>query len=227
MHTLKEVFLKPIALKKTLTISLNLGLFNHWRKFGFIACWLLTSGCTHTLLVDGKFPSPLISEIPISIGVVYPEEFKKYTYKEDSEERTRWIIDIGAAQTDMMEAILPNMFNAITEVDGIPIDGSHPELQLVMIPSVETFQYTLPTETRVKIYEIFIKYNIQVLEPNGTIVADWILTAYGKTPTGFMQSDEGALNQAIIVALRDAGANLSLNFGQVPEIRAWMDQHLN
>ena len=37
--------------------------------------------------------------------------------------------------------------------------------------------------------------------------ADWTLSAYGKTPTAFMQSDIDAVNLAAVMALRDAGAN--------------------
>lgn len=196
-----------------------------WSLIIFLTTLALLSGCTQTLLVEGKFPSPLINNIPVNAGVMFTDEFKNYVYEESNKERGRWVIDIGEAQTDMMQAVLPKMFASLTEVESIPVEQNTNNLELIIVPSVEAFQYTLPSETRIKIYEIFLKYNIQVFEPDGTVVADWILTSYGKTPTGFMQSDQGALNQAIVIALRDAGANLSLSFHQVPEIRAWLEQH--
>lgn len=190
-----------------------------------MATLVVLSGCTHTLYVEGEFPSPLVGKIPTGVGVLYGDEFKNYVYEESSKDRKNWIIDMGDAQVDLFNAVLPNMFNSVVEVDSLPLVNGPTGLRLVISPLVEDFQYTLPSETKVKVYEIWLKYNIQVFEPDGTIVADWILTAYGKTPTGFMQSDEAALNQAIVVALRDAGANLSLNFAKVPEIRAWLEQH--
>jgi hypothetical protein len=49
------------------------------------------------------------------------------------------------------------------------------------------------------------------------------MTAYGKTPTAFLQSDEAAVNLAAVVALRDAGAHFATSFSRVPEVAAWME----
>ena len=48
------------------------------------------------------------------------------------------------------------------------------------------------------------------------------MTAYGKTPTAFLQSDEAAVNLAAVMALRDAGANFVINFTRVPDVLQWM-----
>jgi hypothetical protein len=196
-----------------------------------LACGLLLlfllGGCTHTLIVDGRFPSPLVTRMPYTLGVHYPEEFRAYRYVEESDDRAKWIIDMGEAQTELFATVLPGMFTEVQELKAIPGAGGTAtggDVDLVIRPTIEQFQYTLPSETKVKIYEIWLKYNVQVFDPQGQLIADWILTAYGKTPTGFMQSDEAALNQAVVVALRDAGANLSLNFARVPEVRAWLAQ---
>ena len=50
------------------------------------------------------------------------------------------------------------------------------------------------------------------------------MTAYGKTPTAFMQSDEAAVNLAAVMALRDAGANFAVNFTRVPDVQQWLQQ---
>ena len=54
-------------------------------------------------------------------------------------------------------------------------------------------------------------------------LAQWPITAYGKTPTAFLQSDEEAVNLAAVVALRDAGAHFITTFGRTPEVAAWLD----
>jgi hypothetical protein len=48
------------------------------------------------------------------------------------------------------------------------------------------------------------------------------MTAYGKTPTAFLQSDEAAVNLAAVVALRDAGAHFVTSFQRVPEVAQWL-----
>lgn len=196
----------------------------------FLIIGAALSGCTHTLIVEGKFPPPLVNEIPLVAGLHLPTEFKSYRYIEASEDRAKWIIDMGEAQSSMFQTVLPGMFVQVRELNTLTFaegnDGKTPDVDFVITPRIEEFQYTLPSETKIKVYEIWLKYNVQVFDNRGTLIADWILTAYGKTPSGFMQSDEAALNQAVVVALRDAGANLALNFANVPEVRAWLAQRL-
>ena len=57
-------------------------------------------------------------------------------------------------------------------------------------------------------------------------LATWPVTAYGKTPTAFLQSDEEAVNLAAVVALRDAGAHFITSFLRVPEVSAWFQSTL-
>ena len=40
--------------------------------------------------------------------------------------------------------------------------------------------------------------------------------------TAFMQSDEAAVNLAAVMALRDAGANFTVNFTRVPDVQQWL-----
>ena len=191
----------------------------------FVAGTFILTGCTHTIFIDTDFPKPLIEKLPHTVGVYYAPEFSDYQYKEESKDRTKWVIDSGPAQESLFNTMMTGMFNNVVEVKSLPPWDQQPKADIILAPTVEEFQYTLPRETKIKVYEIWVKYNVQVYTPDGSLLADWILTSYGKTPTGFMQSDDGALIQAIIVALRDAGANLALNFAKVPEIRAWLAQN--
>jgi len=63
---------------------------------------------------------------------------------------------------------------------------------------------------------------LKVFDGQQQLMADWVLTAYGKTPTAFLKSDEAALNEAMVIALRDLGAGIALRFGHVPEINQWL-----
>lgn len=183
---------------------------------------LLLNACTHTVYIDSDFPTPLIEKLPYKVGIYYPSEFSQYKYQEESKDRTKWIIESGQAQQELFDTMLAGMFDEVIDVGQLPPWDAEPNADIILSPTVQEFQYTLPRETKIKVYEIWIKYNVQVYTTDGSLLADWILTSYGKTPTGFMQSDDGALMQAVIVALRDAGANLTLNFSKIPEIRAWL-----
>jgi hypothetical protein len=113
---------------------------------------------------------------------------------------------------------------------GADIDG-------VLIPSIADLQYTIPTHTNVKIYEIWMRYQFRLVDisaihqqEDGSLsfnpderLAAWPITAYGKTPTAFLQTDEEAVNLAAVVALRDAGAHFVTTFGATPEVAGWLD----
>lgn len=182
-------------------------------------------GCTNSLKVTGQFPTPLITPIPQTLGVLYDDEFKQYVYTETSEDRSKWVIDSGQAQVQLFNRILPQLFTQVEEITALPTPESPVTANMVLYPKLTDFQYSVPRETQFKIYEVWLKYNLSVYSPQGVMIADWIVTAYGKTPTAFMQSDEDAMNAAVIVALRDLGANISLGTRRVPEIKAWVADH--
>jgi len=191
------------------------------------AC-VLSSGCSNNLLVSGSFPSPLIDSDPHTLGVFYDNSFRHYTYTEASEERSKWTIEQGDAQRQLFNTVLGKLFSSSVELSQWPLtEGSElaPSVDLVLQPKVSEFQYSTPRETKFKIYEVWIKYNLSAFDREGQLVADWLVTAYGKTPTAFMKSDEDAMNAAIIVALRDLGANLSLGTLRVPELKVWLENN--
>ena len=187
------------------------------------ACLIIFSGCSNNLTIKGNYPRPLVKSLPFNVGAVFDENFTTYKYSEESKDRSNWKINLGQAQTKLFTTILPAMFNKMDLLDTVGNNAAG-DIDLVIVPSVTDFQYNVPDETNISMFEVWLKYNIKVYEPSGELIADWIMTAYGKTPSYFIQTDDSALNLTINVALRDAGANLSLTFVRVPEIRAWLQK---
>ncbi|MDP2562583.1 hypothetical protein [Psychrobium sp. 1_MG-2023] len=198
---------------------------NSSRIYCLILCFLCgaLSGCTSTINVSGHFPSPIVDPLPLTMGVVYKPAFKQYNYVENNEKRQQWQIEIGDAQQALFNTVLPAMFKEVVTLAD-QADEASKKTDLVFEPTLEEFQYNMPRETNVNMFEVWMKYNMKVYNKEGRLIADWILTAYGKTPTAFMKSEESALNEALIIALRDAGAGFSLRFGHVPEINSWLSQ---
>lgn len=183
---------------------------------------LALCGCSNSLKVSGHFPAPLVSPLPQTIGVVYDDDFRSYVYTEAQTDRSKWVIDSGAAQVQLFNKVLQGMFVQAREVDNLPTPQAPAATDLVLYPKLTDFQYSVPRETRFNIYEVWLKYNLSLYTAQGVLLADWVITAYGKTPSAFMQSEEDAMNAAVVVALRDLGANLALNTSRVPEIHAWI-----
>lgn len=190
--------------------------------------------CKSTLEVEGDFPTPVISIIPLNVGIIYEEEFRSYRYIEKNEERDEWEIGIGKSQVKLFNTVLGAMFKSVIVTESekvatnisadVPSTAIDTSIDLFFKPKVEEFQYNVPDETDINMFEVWIKYNMKVYDGQGQLIADWIQTAYGKTPTAFFKSQERALNEAMIIALRDIGAALSLRFRHIPEINTWLKQ---
>ena len=190
------------------------------KKLTFIAITLLLVSCSGaSLVVDGKYPDALTRKINASAGLLFDTDFQNYTYI--SEGSPAISMALGAAQVEFFGQVLGDIF---TQTTGVNSAHNQSGVDLIIAPHVEEVQLLTPLESNLKIFEVWIKYNIQVFDSDGDILADWLMTSYGKTQDRFMASSEDALNEAAIVALRDAGTRLVIELPRVPEVRAWLAQ---
>jgi hypothetical protein len=200
--------------------------------------FLVVAGCgPNRVLVEGNFPEPLVDPIPVSLGVWFPDEFRNHEFHDEAKKpgSSDWVVNTGAAQVKMWEALLKGMFAEVVllEIDptleivegGVVAAKQKPDFNLdaIFIPTVEELQYAIPAHTNIKVYEIWMRYRLSLTRADGESIHEWSMTSYGKTPTAFLQSDEDAVNFAAVMALRDAGANFTSSFSKIPEIREWLE----
>ena len=202
---------------------------------------LLAAGCaTKQVEVDGNFPAPLLDALPITLGVIYPSAFAEHEFFDEAKGRAEsdWLVKTGEAQVEFWDILFGGMFDEVVRIrDWETAQSRGPEIDGVLIPAIADLQYTIPTHTNVKIYEIWMRYEFRLVDvaaihqqEDGALsfnpderLAVWPITAYGKTPTAFLQTDEAAVNLAAVVALRDAGANFVTSFGATPDVAVWLD----
>lgn len=186
----------------------------------------LLAGCgAKQVVVEGNFPTPLMNKIPLTIGIWYDQDFSTHEFFDEAKGRSEssWIVKTGDAQIQMWDTLLGGMFTRVVHLDRPPGPGQMTEVvDAILVPHVDELQYAIPAHTSVKVYEIWMRYRFQLVTNGGQDIADWTMSAYGKTPTAFLQSDEAAVNLAAVVALRDAGANFATNFTRVPAINDWL-----
>ena len=135
-----------------------------------------------------------------------------------------WVVETGAAQVQMWDSLFAGMFENIVYLDAAPGEGAAPPVDAVLVPHVAELQYAIPAHTNIKVYEIWMRYRFEMVTAGGMPIAEWTMTSYGKTPTALMQTDEGAVNLAAVMALRDAGANFATNFTRVPAVQDWLQE---
>lgn len=198
------------------------------RRLTLLVLGLLLTACGPAkVVVEGRFPSPLIAPLPMKLGIWYPPEFSGHEFYDQAKSRNEsdWIVQTGAAQVAMWNSLLAGMFVETVHMKGEPDPAQMNQVvDAVLIPEVEELQYAIPMHTNIKVYEIWMRYRFNLVSSGGDALASWTMTAYGKTPTAFLQSDEAAVNLAAVMALRDAGANFATSFTTVPEVQAFLDE---
>lgn len=191
-----------------------------------------SSNTSVSLKQDKAFPIPLVEAYPLNMGKHYTEDFVNYAYVAElkrningkSKVVARTEVALGQPQINLFNSVLDGMFTSVTPVDAIAPGSIPATMDAVIVPAIVDFQYANPSVTRQNVYEIWIKYRIRMLTPDGTKVADFTLPAYGKTPSAFMKSASDAINAAALVALRDLGASLITRFEREADVAAWLQE---
>tara|TARA_B100000945_G_scaffold109297_1_gene86625 strand:- start:131 stop:757 length:627 start_codon:yes stop_codon:yes gene_type:complete len=184
---------------------------------------LMFSCGVSNLVVEGSFPTPNINKIPLTMAVYYDEALKEFSYMEYSETGREEInVESGQSHINLFNAVLPAMFDEVIEIEGFD-DPKALEVDAVFAPVIEEFQLALPEKTKLEVYEVWIKYNMRIVDSSGDSLADWVVTSYGKTPTETFRSVEDGINEAAVVALRDLASSFSLNFTRIPEVQDWLN----
>lgn len=79
-----------------------------------------------------------------------------------------------------------------------------------------------PSENYLNVFEVWIKYNLEIKTADEEVLTTWFMPTYGKTPESSMGSKSAAIEKATITAIRDAGAKLHLDFYQIPALKNWL-----
>ena len=94
-------------------------------------------------------------------------------------------------------------------------------------PRVDDMQFAIPFQTKSNFFEVWIRYQLTLTEPGSErIIASWPLTAYGRTRDAFLEGAEAAIEQAAVMALRDAAAFLAIDFAETRELEPWLAEKL-
>lgn len=193
------------------------------RAFVVLAAISLSACGVNNVVIEGSFPTPNISPLPLSVAVFYDSALTEFAYIEYSETGAEeYNIASGQSHVELFNAVLPAMFDEVVVVGSLE-EAEVLGVDAIFAPLIEEFQLALPSKTKLDVYEVWIKYNMRLMAADGEYIADWVLTSYGKTPTESMRSAESAINDAAVVALRDLASSFSLSFTQVPEVRDWLN----
>lgn len=176
------------------------------------AAWMALSGCsTVRLEARPNIPQPVITKIPVSVGLFMPIEFSSYVYKGDRY-GFKWEVTMGAAQSEGVSRLFAAMFENVVPIDNIATAATTaPGIRAILEPAMEDFSFVTPRDAGTQFYAVSIKYRVSVYTPDGRLAESWPFTGYGIVPAAGM-SAEKPLARATALAMRDAAAKLVVEF---------------
>ena len=197
--------------------------FDMTRHFFLATAVAVLLGCgASTVVIEGNYPTPSVSKLPLRLAVFYDDPLREFTYTEYTERGgEEFHIQSGQSHIDLFNSLLPGMFEEVIRVESVE-QAQALGVDAVFIPAIEEFQLALPYKTKLDVYEVWIKYNLRLITPEGEYIADWVETSYGKTTVESFRSNEASINDAAVVALRDLASSFTFKFANVPEVRDWL-----
>jgi hypothetical protein len=186
-----------------------------------VAAGACLTGCGGSqVIVESSFPTPLIEPLPVSMGIIIPDELYNFIYTEDIPDQSLWTIALGDANVAMLEPLFKGMFQQTRDVESLAGAAGDSALDGVIEPKLEKFEFDVPNGERDEFVEVWLQYQITVYEPNGGTVIQWPVSGYGKSE--LLRDPEDAVQRAAIVAMREAGATISTKFSEQPQVKAWL-----
>ena len=133
---------------------------------------LVLSGCANNVVVKADIPAPLVEKLPLTGSMIYNEKFKNYVYLEAEKKRTALkSLDLAEAQTALFDRIFGSLITLVAPEEE--------NKDLTIEPEILDFQYSAPAETKLKQYEIWIKYRLKLSNAKNQKLADWTIKGYG------------------------------------------------
>lgn len=186
-----------------------------------VAAAACLAGCGGSqVIVESTFPKPLVEALPVSMGVIIPDELYNFIYTEDIPDQSLWTIALGDANVAMLAPLFEGMFQETRDIDSLALAANDSTLDGVIEPKLEKFEFDVPQGERDKFVEVWLQYAITVYDPSGATIIEWPVSGYGKSELA--RDAEDAVQRAAVVAMREAGATIATKFSEQPQIKVWL-----
>lgn len=196
---------------------------SHWRKYVSVPLLItVLSGCaTHVSVNNPRIPDPLIEPMPLSVGARYPENFDHFVHEEQVIGKEKWQIDLGASNRMLFDKLFGAMFTDF-QVVAESTDPATLGIDAMIEPTIDAFEFSVPEQSQTDSFAVWIRYRIKIFDRHGTQIANWPISAYGKSQTTMFGDDE-ALRRAAVLAMRDAAALIIMQMDKSTGISSLMN----
>ncbi len=174
---------------------------------------VFATGCGSSVTMDPPtIPTPLIDKMPVTVGLRMPDNFEHYVHEEEVLGREEWTIDLGRSNAELFTQLFGHMFTNLK----ILANGDDPALMgidALIEPSIDAFEFSVPNQSKTDAFAVWIRYRLKVYNADGELVANWPVSAYGKSQSTTLGGSD-ALRRAAVLAMRDAAAVMILKLDE-------------
>jgi hypothetical protein len=185
----------------------------------------LLAGCGTTQFeTESVIPQPLVTRIPVVVGVHVPPAFREAVHRE-KRDGVEYAISVGRAQADGFDRLMNAMFARVVPVASVEAGAvTDPEVRAVFEPVLVDFSFVTPRDTGTPLYAVSLKYRINAYTPAGEAIDAWTFTGYGAQQGSSMPGQgKATLQQAASLAMRDAGAKIAVEFREQAIVRGLVE----
>jgi hypothetical protein len=188
----------------------------HISLTGILLCGLL-AGCGSNVVLDPvTIPKPLINKIPASVGLRMPAEFDNFVHEEDIIGREHWSINLGNSNSALFTQLFGFMFEEVTILNSEDDPGQF-AFDALIEPSIDAFEFSVPNQSKTEAFAVWIRYRLRVFNSEGDEIANWPVSAYGKSESETLSGSQ-ALQRAAVLAMRDAAALMIMRLDEATGI---------
>lgn len=200
---------------------------------------MLVLGCAGNINVTApaSIPQPLVESYPLTVGIYYSPELLEYAYEQKIADLGTIKIDIGTSQKGVFDRLYGSLFQEVVQVESL--ESVPANVAGVLVPSLEDVQLMTPRQSRGDYYEVWMKYDIQLIEPNSSPEDDpiyiWRLNVGGKANrhdySKFNERANVALAEAVRNAYRDLATLVVINLQATTrrplprKLNDWLQEH--
>jgi hypothetical protein len=174
---------------------------------------------TQVSLQDPSIPDPLIEQLPLTVAARYPEQFEHFVHEEQVIGKKKWTIDMGRANSMLFTQLFESMFTDFSVLEA----GDDPKnftFDALIEPTIDAFEFSVPSQSQTDAFAVWIRYRIKIFDQEGNQIANWPISAYGKSLDPGIGGDDEALRRAAVLAMRDAAALVILQMDKATGISA-------
>ena len=174
---------------------------------GLVATFLILSCSSQITVLDPNIPKPVIASSNLSAAIKYPDNFENFSHEEQIIGEDKWQIKLGGSNKILFNKLFSSIFNDFIILD--KDSALESTIDILIEPEIEAFEFSVPKQSQTNAFAVWIRYRIKIYDNQGKTIANWPISAYGKSETGTF-SDNNDLGHAAILAMRDAAALIIL-----------------